>query len=91
MAEPPSGTATFLFTDIEGSTKLWERDEAAMRLALARHDEILGRVDKFEPVAEGCEEDHAEEAVGELVVSGRHRSIYLQMAEHTLDAILLTV
>jgi class 3 adenylate cyclase len=41
MAEPPSGTVTFLFTDIEGSTKLWERDEAAMRTALARHDEIL--------------------------------------------------
>jgi predicted ATPase/class 3 adenylate cyclase len=35
---------TFLFTDIEGSTALWERDPAAMRDALARHDEILRRV-----------------------------------------------
>ena len=41
MAEPPTGTVTFLFTDIEGSTKLWERSPEGMRLALARHDEIL--------------------------------------------------
>ncbi len=38
---PPTGTVTFLFTDIEGSTRLWERDASAMRQALARHDEIL--------------------------------------------------
>ena len=41
MASPPTGTLTFLFTDIEGSTKLWERDSSAMQVALARHDEIL--------------------------------------------------
>jgi predicted ATPase/class 3 adenylate cyclase len=39
----PTGTVTFLFTDIEGSTRLWETDAAAMRNALARHDEILRR------------------------------------------------
>jgi predicted ATPase/class 3 adenylate cyclase len=38
---PPSGTVTFLFTDIEGSTRLWEQQHAAMQLALARHDAIL--------------------------------------------------
>ena len=38
---PPTGTVTFLFTDIEGSTRLWERDASAMQTALARHDEIL--------------------------------------------------
>jgi class 3 adenylate cyclase len=27
---PPTGTLTFLFTDIEGSTKLWERDSSVM-------------------------------------------------------------
>src|SRR5438552_2547938 len=37
----PTGTVTFLFTDIEGSTRLWETHHDAMRTALARHDEIL--------------------------------------------------
>ncbi|MBV8491356.1 MAG: adenylate/guanylate cyclase domain-containing protein, partial [Candidatus Eremiobacteraeota bacterium] len=37
----PTGTVTFLFTDIEGSTKLWERAPDAMRAALADHDAIL--------------------------------------------------
>jgi class 3 adenylate cyclase len=37
----PSGTVTFLFTDIEGSTQLWERHPNAMKLALARHDTLL--------------------------------------------------
>ena len=37
----PSGTVTFLFTDIEGSTRLWEEHPEAMKAALARHDAIL--------------------------------------------------
>jgi len=41
VAPRPSGTVTFLFTDIEGSTPLWEREPDQMRLALARHDAIL--------------------------------------------------
>jgi predicted ATPase/class 3 adenylate cyclase len=41
VASPPTGTVTFLFTDIEGSTKLWEEDPEAMQASLARHDEIL--------------------------------------------------
>jgi predicted ATPase/class 3 adenylate cyclase len=41
MAEPPTGTVTFLFTDIEGSTRMWERHPEAMQSALSRHDEIL--------------------------------------------------
>jgi predicted ATPase/class 3 adenylate cyclase len=41
VASPPTGTVTFLFTDIEGSTKLWEHDAPAMQVALTRHDEIL--------------------------------------------------
>jgi class 3 adenylate cyclase len=40
MAGPPTGTLTFLFTDIEGSTRLWERDAEAMQAALTGHDEI---------------------------------------------------
>jgi predicted ATPase/class 3 adenylate cyclase/Flp pilus assembly protein TadD len=41
VASPPTGTVTFLFTDIEGSTRLWERSPEGMRRALARHDRIL--------------------------------------------------
>jgi predicted ATPase/class 3 adenylate cyclase len=41
--ELPSGTVTFLFTDIEDSTRRWEREPAAMSAALARHDELLLR------------------------------------------------
>ncbi|MFL5805348.1 MAG: tetratricopeptide repeat protein [Roseiflexaceae bacterium] len=37
----PGGTVTFLFTDIEGSTRLWEQQRAAMPDALARHETIL--------------------------------------------------
>ena len=36
-----SAALTFLFTDIEGSTKLWEQAPDAMTDALARHDDIL--------------------------------------------------
>ena len=37
----PSGTVTFLFTDIEGSTRLWETQRQAMTEALPRHDALL--------------------------------------------------
>jgi predicted ATPase/class 3 adenylate cyclase len=39
--DPPSGVVTFLFTDIEGSTRRWEADAEAMRAALSRHDQVL--------------------------------------------------
>ena len=38
----PDGAVTFLFTDIEGSTQLWERSPEAMRTALAKHNQIIG-------------------------------------------------
>src|SRR5262249_25423892 len=37
----PRGTVTFMFTDIEGSTRLWETQRAAMEKALKRHDVLL--------------------------------------------------
>jgi predicted ATPase/class 3 adenylate cyclase len=37
----PTGTVTFLFTDIEGSSRLWENHGEAMAVALARHDAVL--------------------------------------------------
>jgi class 3 adenylate cyclase len=41
VGDLPSGTVTFQFTDIEGSTRLWEEHPDAMRDASARHDEIV--------------------------------------------------
>jgi class 3 adenylate cyclase len=37
----PSGTITFVFTDIEGSTQRWDRDRAAMEAAVRRHDALV--------------------------------------------------
>ncbi|MGH3560649.1 MAG: adenylate/guanylate cyclase domain-containing protein, partial [Mycobacterium sp.] len=39
----PSGVVTFLFTDVEGSTRRWEADADEMRVALAAHDAALRR------------------------------------------------
>ena len=44
-AAAPSGVVTFLFTDVEGSTRRWEADAQAMRAALVVHDKVL-RVDR---------------------------------------------
>src|ERR687894_101285 len=41
MSVLPTGTVTFLFTDIEGSTKLWEKSPRDMQVALTRHDALL--------------------------------------------------
>jgi class 3 adenylate cyclase len=41
MPAPQSGIITFFFTDIEGSTRLWEQFPDAMKVAVARHDAIL--------------------------------------------------
>ena len=40
-AAAPSGVVTFLFTDVEGSTRRWEADAQAMRAALVVHDKVL--------------------------------------------------
>ena len=41
MVDQPSDTVTFVFTDLERSTPLWEQPPDEMRSALARHDELL--------------------------------------------------
>ena len=47
----PSGTVTFVLTDVAGSTRLWEADPVAMGRALARHDEIIAKaVDRADGV-----------------------------------------
>ena len=40
-AQPTSTTLIILFTDLEGSTRLWQQDPQGMETALARHDEII--------------------------------------------------
>jgi predicted ATPase/class 3 adenylate cyclase len=55
-AEVPAGTVTFLLTDIEGSTRLWEAVPEAMEVALERHNRLLT----------GVIEDH-----GGIVVTSR--------------------
>ena len=52
---------------------------------------LLGGVDKFEPVSGGGEVDHAEEAAGKLVVAGGDGAVDLEVAEHALDAVALSV
>ncbi len=44
MADRPTGTVTFLFTDVEGSTRFWEDHPADMQAALERHDAVLRSV-----------------------------------------------
>ena len=42
----PTGTVTFLMTDIEGSTRAWVREADAMPAAVSRHYEILDEADR---------------------------------------------
>src|SRR4051812_4225098 len=41
MRDFPSGTVTFLFTDVEGSTRRWEQDSTATLIAIERHFALL--------------------------------------------------
>lgn len=43
MVNQPTGAVTFLFTDIEGSTRLWEERPDRMRRAVERHDQVLNQ------------------------------------------------
>ena len=40
MPELPTSTVTFLFTDLDGSSRLWDEHQDAMRAAVARHDAL---------------------------------------------------
>src|SRR5262249_30886530 len=43
-AELPAGTVTFLLTNIEGSTRLWETVPEAMEIAVERHNRLVSEV-----------------------------------------------
>jgi predicted ATPase/class 3 adenylate cyclase len=63
MPDLPTGTVTFLFTDIEGSTKRWEQEPQAMQVALARHDAILRATIE-------AQEGHVFKTVGDAFCAG---------------------
>ena len=44
MSPLPSGIVTFLFTDVERSTQMWDRFPECMRAALARHDTLIAEI-----------------------------------------------
>ncbi len=44
MIVPPTGTITFLFSDIEGSSKKWDQQPEEMRVALGTHDRMLREI-----------------------------------------------
>lgn len=83
----------------EGDTWSFAKAEylATLRALLPRQlvpggePHMLGGVDKFEPVSGGGDVDHAEEAVGKLVVAGGDGAVDLEVAEHALDAVALLV
>ena len=47
-AAMPSGIVTFLFTDVEGSTRRWEAYADAMRTALEAHNQVLREAVKYQ-------------------------------------------
>lgn len=48
-------------------------------------------MNKFEPASGGCEMDHADKAVGQLIVSGGDGTVDLDLSERALDAVALLV
>jgi class 3 adenylate cyclase len=70
----PTGVVTFLLTDVEGSTRLWEREPDAMHAALAHHDAI---------VAAGVRLHH-----GVLVKSRGEGDSIFAVFERTRDAVM---
>jgi len=72
---PPGDTFTFLFTDVEGSTRLWEQDAGRMGPAIASHNALARR---------------AVEDAGGTVVKLTGDGVYAAFAD-TLDALLATI
>jgi predicted ATPase/class 3 adenylate cyclase len=79
VTELPSGTLTFLFTDLEGSTALWEAHPEVMAEAVTRHEELLsgsvvahgGHVVKTTGDGLVAVFDHATEAVAAAMAGQR--------------------
>ncbi|MFL5871417.1 MAG: protein kinase domain-containing protein [Solirubrobacterales bacterium] len=73
----PTGLITFCFSDVEGSTAMWDSDPAGMAEALVRHDELVAA--------------HVEAHGGHLVESmgeGDSTVSVFHAAPHALEAVL---
>src|SRR5512132_2383484 len=89
----PTGTVTFLFTDIEGSTALWDQDPAAMRSALADHYRPLrrarrshrGQIGKTRGDGVMAVFPAASDALGASLVAQRHFQRASAEAKHSED------
>jgi len=96
MAELPVGTVTFLFTDVEGSTRRWEDDDAAARADMADLDATVGDVvaqhagTVVRPRGEGdshfCVFARASDAVGAAHALQQVTPLPLRIAVHTGEA-----
>jgi predicted ATPase/class 3 adenylate cyclase/DNA-binding CsgD family transcriptional regulator len=57
VTRSPSGTVTFLLTDVESSTRAWEADAPGMAAAISRHEEVLSGAiaahGGFRPIEQG--------------------------------------
>ena len=90
----PTGTVTFLFTDVEGSTERWQRDESAMSTALAAHDQVIraaveacdGRVFKHTGDGMCAVFTSARQAVSAAVQAQRLLTLPVRMGVHTGEA-----
>lgn len=64
MLDSPTGTLTFLLTDLEGSTRLWEQDPDSMAAAIRLHEEIIAKC------VSACDGAHiAEQGEGDSTLS----------------------
>ncbi|MGA9276967.1 ATP-binding protein [Ilumatobacter sp.] len=87
MAEWRSRTLTFLFTDIEGSTRRWELDPEGMRVELTAHDAVLRAAieghggDWFKHTGDGAAAvfDSAPEAVAAAIQAQRELGLPVRM------------
>ena len=63
-ASVPTGVVTFLLSDVEGSTRLWEGDEELMRAAIARHYELLDTAIELHGGVRPVEQGEGDSVVG---------------------------
>ena len=63
----PTGVVTFLLSDVEGSTRLWEGDEALMRAAIARHYDLLDAAIALHGGVRPIEQGEGDSVVGAFI------------------------